>query len=98
MKKNDATRVRLDEIERQKLEAISKVTGLPISTCIRALISAFVKDFEKNKGKLFFPISMNASLRIWSAIQKEYVLPACVNSVEELSAFLQLMENLTDKV
>ena len=70
MKKNDATRIRLDETERRKLEEIAAITGLPISACIRALIAAFIADFEKNRGTVSFPIKMDAPLHIRSAQKK----------------------------
>ena len=92
MKKGEATRIRLDEAERKKLEEISAVTGLPISACIRALIDAFVKDFDRNKGKVCFPIPVDASLRIWAAIRQEYGIPSYIDSVGKLEKFLLLMQ------
>ena len=97
MKKGEATRIRLDEAERKKLEEISAVTGLPISACIRALIGAFIKDFDKNKGEICFPIPMDTSLRIWSAIQNEYEIPSYIDSLPKLEKFLLLMQTHHDK-
>ena len=92
MKKGEATRIRLDDYEREKLEEISRVTGIPFSACIRALIVSFVRDFEKNKGTVRFPLTMDASKRIWDAIQETYPLPAYVTSLPKLEKFLDLMQ------
>ena len=92
MKKGEATRIRLDEAERKKLEEISAVTGLPISACIRALIDAFVKDFDRNERKVCFPIPVDASLRVWAAIRVEYEIPSYIDSLAKLEKFLLLMQ------
>ena len=92
MKKGEATRIRLDEVERKKLEEISTFTGLPISACIRALISSFIKDFDKNKDGIRFPIPVDASLSIWSAIQEECEIPPYVDSLPKLEKFLVLLQ------
>ncbi|MCL1921689.1 MAG: hypothetical protein FWG50_11570 [Kiritimatiellaeota bacterium] len=92
MKKGDATHIRLDEYERERLSEISSVTGLPFSACIRVLIAAFIKDFEKNKGVIRFPLPMDASARIWDAIQEKYAIPSYVTSLAKLEKFLDLMQ------
>ena len=96
MKKGEATRIRLDDYEREKLEEISRVTGLPFSACIRVLIASFIKDFEKNKGTIRFPLPMNASARIWEAVQEKYSIPPYVTSLAKLEKFLDLMQKHQD--
>jgi len=97
MKKVQATSIRLDEYEREKLEEISRVTGLPFSACIRVLIASFIKDFEKNKGVIRFPLPMNASARIWEAVQEKYSIPPYVTSLAKLEKFLELMQKHEDE-
>jgi len=91
-KKTEATRIRLDEYEREKLEEVSCITGLPFSACIRSLISSFIKSFEDRKGDIRFPLPMDAAERIWSAIQKKYPVPHYVDSLAKLEKFLELMQ------
>ena len=92
MKKREATRIRLDDYEREKLEEISRVTGLPFSACIRALIASFIKDFESSKGVVRFPIPVDASACVWAAIQEKYSIPPYVTSLVKLEKFLNLMQ------
>ena len=92
MKKVLSTHIRLDEYEREKLEEISSVTGLPLSACIRVLIASFIKDFEKNKGTIRFPLPMDATVRIWEAIQEKYPIPPYITSLAKLEKFLDLMQ------
>ena len=92
MKKVKATHIRLDDYEREHLEEISSVTGLPFSACIRVLIAAFIKDFEKNKGTVRFPLPMDAAARIWGAVQEKYDIPPYVTSLAKLEKFLELMQ------
>ena len=97
MKKGEAVRIRLDEYERERLEEISSVTGIPFSACIRALISSFIKDFEKNKDEVRFPIPMDTAKRIWDAIQEEYSIPSYITSLPKLEKFLDLMQKHENK-
>ena len=92
MKKGESTHIRLNEVERRKLEEISALTGLPVSACIRALISAFLNDFEKNKGEIRFPIPMDAALRVWTSLQEEYDIPPYVDELPKLERFLKLLQ------
>jgi len=97
MKRVKATNIRLTEYEREKLEEISRVTGLPFSACIRVLIAAFIRDFDKNRGEIRFPIPMDAAERIWEAIQEACDIPAYVTSLHKLEKFLDVMRKLEDE-
>jgi len=98
MRKSDATRIRLEEAERRKLTEITAVTGIPISACIRALITAFVTDFEKNNKEVRLPFKMDSMLHIWSTIREEYAIPPYIDSLPKLEKFLASVHEHWEKM
>lgn len=57
-KKGSALPVRLTEDEKNDLSIIARETGLTSSTLIRLLISALVKSYKRDNGKISLPISI----------------------------------------
>jgi antitoxin component of RelBE/YafQ-DinJ toxin-antitoxin module len=61
MRKESSLPVRLDTDMKERLLQIGDDLGLTVSAMVRLLVRSFVQEFDRNGGKVVFPLEWKSS-------------------------------------